>query len=325
MKRITSVLAGTKPVSAVLAADAHQGEINMVRLFVPLCAVIAFAASLLFSPIHGNGVAYADHVLEHTVQNLKGGLGALEQRIFDCENGIAGACPGTTGPAGPQGAQGVQGPVGPAGPQGDQGEPGTPGAPGAPGVAGLNGLSCWDLNGDDFGDPEEDINGDGFLDAFDCGGGPSSLTLLARKQGFNQQDGRDGLLVSQTSSADTINGRFVAFTATSGLIRVSYTDNIRFTGGGQAGGGGGCHAHWQLFIDPLPAGAAANGGTDLGMAVNNSENIHRNSTVTGYIGGTTPDVEYTIDVRIIQDDCSPAGDAFTGWHSLYLLEVFAVN
>ena len=184
-------------------------------------------------------------------------------------------------------------------------------------VAGLNGLSCWDLSGEGFADPEEDINGDGFFDTLDCLGGVGSLTLLARKQGFNQQDGRDGLLVSQTSSADTINGRIVKFIGPpSSLIRVTYTDNIRFTGGGQAGGGGGCHAHWQLFIDPLPAGAAANGGTDLAMAVNNSNNIHRNSTVTGYIGGTTPDVEYTVDVRIIQDDCSPAGDAFTGWHSL---------
>ena len=46
------------------------------------------------------GTAYADHTIDHEVQNLKGGVGALEQRLWDCENGIGGACPGTTGPAG---------------------------------------------------------------------------------------------------------------------------------------------------------------------------------------------------------------------------------
>ena len=62
------------------------------------------------------GSAYADHVVEHAVENLKVGLGALEQRIFDSEHGIGGACPGTEGPQG--------GPQGDPGPQGLQGEPG---------------------------------------------------------------------------------------------------------------------------------------------------------------------------------------------------------
>ena len=44
------------------------------------------------------GPAYADHDIDHVVQNLKGGLGAVEQRVWDLEQGGA---VGPTGPAGP--------------------------------------------------------------------------------------------------------------------------------------------------------------------------------------------------------------------------------
>jgi len=33
-------------------------------------------------------------------------------------------------------------------------------------------LSCWDLNGNGIGDPQEDVNGDGLWDAMDCQGPP---------------------------------------------------------------------------------------------------------------------------------------------------------
>lgn len=62
------------------------------------------------------------------------------------------AAPGTPGP------QGEPGPAGEAGAQGAQGEPGA------------DGLSCWDLNGNGLGDPDEDINGDGHFNALDCRG-----------------------------------------------------------------------------------------------------------------------------------------------------------
>lgn len=56
---------------------------------------------------------------------------------------------------GPQGKQGVAGPIGPQGPQG---------------YSGVTGLSCWDLDGDDYCDLEDDINNDGTCDALDCQG-----------------------------------------------------------------------------------------------------------------------------------------------------------
>ena len=71
---------------------------------------------------------------------------------------------------------------GPPGPQGPQGEPGESGldAPGTPGAAGADGISCWDLNGNGFAEPDEDINGDGNFNGLDC-------------QGSDGADGADGV------------------------------------------------------------------------------------------------------------------------------------
>jgi octaheme c-type cytochrome (tetrathionate reductase family) len=61
--------------------------------------------------------------------------------------------------------------LGLAGCEGDDGAPGangTDGADGADGTDGAAGQSCWDLNFNQIGDPEEDINGDGVVDVYDC-------------------------------------------------------------------------------------------------------------------------------------------------------------
>ena len=57
---------------------------------------------------------------------------------------------------GPAGADGATGPAGPQGPDG------------ATGPAGPQGLSCWDLNENGLGDLEEDVTGDGIVNAADC-------------------------------------------------------------------------------------------------------------------------------------------------------------
>jgi octaheme c-type cytochrome (tetrathionate reductase family) len=51
---------------------------------------------------------------------------------------------------------------------GCEGDDGAPGADGADGVAGTDGQSCWDLNANGIGDPDEDVNGDGVVDVYDC-------------------------------------------------------------------------------------------------------------------------------------------------------------
>lgn len=56
------------------------------------------------------------------------------------------------------------------GPQGEQGLSGLDGINGTDGADGTNGISCWDLNGNGIGDPNEDINDDSNFDALDCQG-----------------------------------------------------------------------------------------------------------------------------------------------------------
>ena len=82
--------------------------------------------------------ALADHDDAHTLTNLKGGLAAVERRVWDCENG---GCPGVTGDVGPAGPQGLQGEVGPVGPQGPQGETGPVGPQGPVGPEGPTGAT----------------------------------------------------------------------------------------------------------------------------------------------------------------------------------------
>jgi hypothetical protein len=53
---------------------------------------------------------------------------------------------------------------------GSDGNAGGQGEPGQDGEDGEDGTSCWDLNENGEPDPEEDINGDGNVDALDCQG-----------------------------------------------------------------------------------------------------------------------------------------------------------
>ncbi|MBU0479697.1 MAG: hypothetical protein KKG47_01215 [Proteobacteria bacterium] len=106
---------------------------------------------------------------------------------------------GPMGPAGPAGADGLTGPVGadgppgaigPEGPQGPQGLPGVDGLNGRAGINGVNGrngLACWDLDGDDVPDTNEDINSDGFVDALDCQGGGSAQVIADRVLALEQR------------------------------------------------------------------------------------------------------------------------------------------
>jgi len=51
---------------------------------------------------------------------------------------------------------------------GCDGDDGAAGAAGAAGASGTDGFSCWDLNQNGVGDPDEDLNGDGSVDILDC-------------------------------------------------------------------------------------------------------------------------------------------------------------
>ena len=102
-------------------------------------ALAVLPAALLSAVLFGLSTpALADHDDAHTLTNLKGGLAAVERRVWDCENG---GCPGVTGDVGPAGPQGLQGEVGPVGPQGPQGETGPVGPQGPVGPEGPTGAT----------------------------------------------------------------------------------------------------------------------------------------------------------------------------------------
>ncbi len=58
--------------------------------------------------------------------------------------------------------------LGLAGCEGSDGAAGSNGISGADGADGSDGQACWDLNNNGIGDPDEDINGDGVVDVYDC-------------------------------------------------------------------------------------------------------------------------------------------------------------
>lgn len=87
------------------------------------------------------------------------------------ETGPAGA-EGPPGPRGERGPIGLPGPRGEPGPTGESGPQGPVGPPGETGPAGADGDACWDVNRDGVAGAEEDTNGDGSVDLFDCRGVP---------------------------------------------------------------------------------------------------------------------------------------------------------
>lgn len=59
---------------------------------------------------------------------------------------------------------------------------------------GLDGINCWDLNGDGYDDDEEDVNGDGLWDVYDCQGGigPQGIQGAEGDRGDTGDRGSEG-------------------------------------------------------------------------------------------------------------------------------------
>jgi len=132
--------------------------------------------------------------------------------------GLTGA-KGDPGPKGDIGLTGAKGDIGLTGAKGDVG------ARGADGDPGEDGLSCWDLDGDGVGSAAEDINGDGHLDAADCG----AQSVSSRSEAVFFDDffaGFDPRIWTSTVSGGTISGAgnylgflyFEAYSAASELL-----------------------------------------------------------------------------------------------------------
>jgi len=108
--------------------------------------------------------------------------------------------------------------------------PGQTGDPGPAGADGADGQTCWDLNGNGTADlPDEDTNGDGVVDVFDCAGvdGASGSDGSAGASGQRCWDlngnGR-GDLATEDSNGD-------------GVVNVADCDGQDGAAGGGGGGG----------------------------------------------------------------------------------------
>lgn len=117
-------------------------------------------------------------------------VNALRQQVAQLQNQVAqlnaalasiqrsAGATGATGATGARGATGPAGPAGPAGPRGATGAAGVAGVAGPAGPAGSQGpvgLHCWDLNGNNTPDNNEDTNGDGAVNVWDCRGSDGAV------------------------------------------------------------------------------------------------------------------------------------------------------
>ena len=148
---------------------------------------------------------------------------------------------GVQGPAGERGADGAAG---------RDGKDGKDGAPGRDGAVGAVGLNCWDLNGDRLGNPSEDRNGDGVINALDCQGpmGPAGTNALVSAEGWSTK--RTGLIsfAGGTSPWTTVPGLSMTFTLQrSALVQL-------LANGSQRTISGTSHVAYRFVIDGAGTG-----------------------------------------------------------------------
>ncbi len=96
------------------------------------------------------------------------------------------------------------------GSDGADGQDGVAGAAGTDGADGAAGQSCWDLNYNLIGDPDEDINGDGVVDVYDCNGTAAGAYKPAQLHvGYftdNDYEGTESCLNCHGKLADEVLG-----------------------------------------------------------------------------------------------------------------------
>ena len=208
---------------------------------------------------------------------------------------------GPEGPVGPVGATGATGPIGPSGPTGStgaEGPPGPAGEQGPPGSTGDDGIHCWDLDGDGINDLNEDINGDGVFNTFDCSSTASSnLDLVVSSTAFVAEEGSEtyssdfGIAVLCCTEASMFAPLHLPAGTTINSIEYHYYDN---NSSGQLS--------FSLFSDPIDSPTAAvtvTISTGNAFASNNlqsSGNISLNYTLqsdAGYFIHVANDTDWT--------------------------------
>lgn len=262
------------------------------------------------------GLRHRVDSLEQQISNIPAGPQGIqgEQGIQGIQGppGADGAV-GATGPAGPQGPQGEQGPIGltgadgvagatgPIGPQGPAGNDGADGAVGATGPAGPQGQTGFQGPKGDTGDtgPQGPP-------------GPAGSTKLHFLQG-HVEDGKDN---------GYVNGRFLTFNKVSSTskLRVTYSDNFRVISHGNASAGS--VATWRIHLN--------GGGTAIHKSIHTWRDVHterpeRNRHDMGSMLGMLHNVSAGTHTISIHVNSNSIGDAYTGWNSLFYLEVQEID
>ena len=237
-----------------------------------------------------SGSAFADHTTEHVVQNLKGGLSAVEQRVWDLEQ--AGAVVGPTGPTGAQGPAGATGAQGPAGATGLTGPIGLPGGAGATGPQGPIGLP----GGAGATGPQGPQGVPGPIS-------PRNLTyVFGNGPDYDIDNG-------------IIGSRLLEFYKLfqDSVLRITYTDNLRVRGDNAA-----CRYEVTVDLNSCPSGALVYDYYTFNV------NTHRSQTLVGYCEGVGVGF-HDLGVRVsnfVPESQTSLGDCYTGWASSHwILEV----
>lgn len=190
----------------------------------------------------------------------------------------------------------VPAPAGPAGPEGSSGTDGADGIDGTDGTDGTDGLACWDLNASGTKDlPEEDINGDSYVDVNDCTG-------LQGPQGPEGPPGPGSLMAFSLIYTDTtLTDTCAAFTdaevsiTVPGPGRVLVTAQVRLDIYHTQG----TADFWRLFLSNTPANCNNNAwalaseipstwGDDVSATQNSLQKVFNTPTAgtyTYYING----------------------------------------
>jgi mono/diheme cytochrome c family protein len=168
---------------------------------------------------------------------------------------------------------------------GCEGDDGAAGAAGAAGPPGSDGISCWDLNENGTGDlPDEDINGDGVVDVFDCQAPPSAEVIPGVNNAFDS--------ITAVAASLTASGTYDA------MSDVSYdavTETITLAAGSIPFGG--------LFVSitgDATLGGVTSSYTVYTFVASNNDSVAANeltSLAVGHVAeGTAADFAAAVDL-----------------------------
>ena len=161
---------------------------------------------------------------------------------------------------------------------------GDDGAAGAAGPPGADGISCWDLNENGAGDPEEDINGDGEVDVLDCGPPPSAGIIPGVNTAFDS--------ITEVATSVTASG---TYDAVSDYSYDAVTETVTLTAGSVPFGG-----FYVRITGDATLGGITSSYTVYTFVASNADSVAANeltSLAVGHVAeGTVADFAAAVDL-----------------------------